>query len=196
MTVVILASGGVTRGDQKASLTNIQGYLHPYIPTLIPPITAPPSLTLFVPTGLISFSEATRFTATKHAESQTWCAANGRPQPQHLLYPRTKGFVTTVQHLRRAPHVRTVYDVAIAYQRGGRWHAAPDMWETLSLPRLSAPDGHACRFHVHVRRFLVEDLPTDDEGLAKWLERRWVEKGEWLEAKRVEWAAKGRRNDI
>jgi hypothetical protein len=94
--------------------------------------------------------------------------------------------------------VKAVYDVAIAYQRRGRWHAAPDMWETLSLPRLSAPGGggQACRFHVHVRRFLVEDLPADDEGLAGWLEKRWVEKGEWLEAKRVEWAGEERDNEM
>lgn len=47
------------------------------------------------------------------------------------------------------------------------------------------------RFHVHARRFLLEELPYDDEGLAKWLEQRWVEKGEWLEAKRLEWAREG-----
>ncbi|KAK1764703.1 1-acyl-sn-glycerol-3-phosphate acyltransferase [Phialemonium atrogriseum] len=151
------------------------------------------------PVWLISFSEATRFTPAKYAESQAWCAANSRPQPQHLLYPRTKGFVATVQHLRRAPHVRAVYDVAIAYERDGQWHIAPDMWETLSLPHLSRPaaaeGGRGFRFHVHVRRFPMEELPTDDEGLATWLEQRWVEKGEWLEAKRVEWAQENRKKE-
>ncbi|KAH8893813.1 1-acyl-sn-glycerol-3-phosphate acyltransferase [Thozetella sp. PMI_491] len=139
------------------------------------------------PTWLISFSEATRYTPKKFAESQAFCAANNKPQPQHLLYPRTKGFVTTVRHLRRAPHVKAVYVLTIAYQHGGRWHQAPDMWETLSVPRLSAPGGY--RFHVHARRYLVEDLPADDTALATWLEQRWVEKGVWLEQKRVEWAA-------
>ena len=143
------------------------------------------------PSGLISFSEATRYTASKYAESQAWCAANARPQPQHLLYPRTRGFVTTVQHLRKAPHVKAVYDLTVAYQRDGTWHEAPDMWATLSLPGLSRPadrGGQGYRFHVHARRFPIDELPADDEGLAKWLETRWVEKGEWLEGKRVEWA--------
>ncbi|KAK5655410.1 hypothetical protein OQA88_5681 [Cercophora sp. LCS_1] len=143
------------------------------------------------PTWLISFSEATRFTQKKYDESQRWCEANNRPQPQHLLYPRTKGFVTTVQHLRKAPHVKAVYDMTIAYQRGAKFLGVPSFWETLSTPNLSQGShngGKGYRFHVHARRFLIEDLPHDDEGLAKWLEERWVEKGEWLEMKRVSWA--------
>ncbi|KAK3363102.1 acyltransferase [Lasiosphaeria hispida] len=148
------------------------------------------------PTWLISFSEATRFTPEKYLESQRWCDAQGRPQPQHLLYPRTKGFVTTVQHLRAAPHIKAVYDLAIVYQRGTAFQSAPTMWETLSAPRLSPgqgkkkgkPNESGYRFHVHARRFPVEELPRDDEGLAKWLEERWIEKGRYLEDLRVKWA--------
>jgi len=143
------------------------------------------------PTWLISFSEATRFTPKKHLESKTWCADHGKPQPQHLLYPRTKGFVTTVQHLRKAPHVKAVYDMTIAYQHGEQWQRAPTMWETLSLRQISRDQregGPGYKFHVHARRFPLEELPQDDEGLAKWLEQRWIEKGEWLEEKRLEWA--------
>jgi hypothetical protein len=33
----------------------------------------------------------------------------------------------------------------------------------------------------------MEDLPATDEELAKWLETRWVEKGEWLDEKKEEW---------
>ncbi|PSR82200.1 hypothetical protein BD289DRAFT_371622 [Coniella lustricola] len=153
------------------------------------------------PTWLISFSEATRFSRSKLRESQDWCAANNRPHPgPHLLYPRTKGFVATVSHVRQAEHVKAVYDLTIAYQKknqvkdakdgkGGRggWMQAPAFWETLSVPRLSERvDGY--RFEVHVRRFPMEELPEDDEGLVKWIEKRWVEKGEWLESKRIEWA--------
>ncbi|KAK3392937.1 acyltransferase [Podospora didyma] len=143
------------------------------------------------PIWLISFSEATRFTPKKYVESQRWCAANNRPQPQHLLYPRTKGFVATVQHLRKSPHVKAVYDLTIAYQRGKQWQSAPDMWETLSVPRLSSSlhgGGKDYRFHVHARRFPLEELPQDEEELARWLEERWVEKGEWLERTRLSWA--------
>jgi hypothetical protein len=108
--------------------------------------------------------------------------------PKHLLYPRTKGFITTVQHLRKAPHVKAVYDFTIAYQHGAKFHEAPNMWETLKLPSISNDYGY--KFHVHARRFLLEDLPQTDEELAKWLEQRWVEKGEWLDEKKKEWSVK------
>ncbi|KAI1473436.1 hypothetical protein K445DRAFT_24168 [Daldinia sp. EC12] len=139
------------------------------------------------PMWLISFSEATRFTPKKYTESAVWCKQNNRPQPLHLLYPRTKGFVTTVQQLRTAPHVKAVYDFTIAYQHKNMFHAAPNMWETLRLPGLSDYQGY--RFHVHVRRFPLEELPYKDEELAKWLEHRWVEKGQWLDALKTEWAS-------
>ncbi|KAI0175635.1 1-acyl-sn-glycerol-3-phosphate acyltransferase [Hypoxylon sp. FL1284] len=140
------------------------------------------------PIWLISFSEATRFTPNKYHESKIWCKQNGRPQPLHLLYPRTKGFVTTVQHLRKAPHVKAVYDFAIAYQHKGTFHVAPSMWDTLRLPRISESQGY--KFHVHVRRYPLEELPHTDEELAKWLEQRWVDKGEYLDSLKGEWAAK------
>ncbi|CCF43742.1 acyltransferase [Colletotrichum higginsianum] len=139
------------------------------------------------PTWLISFSEATRFTQKKYEQSIVWCKESGRPQPKHLLYPRTKGFITTVQHLRKATHVKAVYDVTIAYQRGSEFLVAPSMWDTLSVPGLSSRLGY--KFHVHVRRFPLETLPQDDEKLAKWLENLWVEKGEWLDLKKAEWAS-------
>ena len=142
-------------------------------------------------TGLISFSEATRYTPQKYRESAAWCEANDRPQPRHLLYPRTKGFIATVQHLRKATHVKAVYDLTIAYQRGSVFQSPPAFWDTLSVPGLSTgPKPY--RFHVHARRFPLADLPASDVELAKWLEQRWVDKGEWLEAKRAEWAAETR----
>ncbi|KAI1872667.1 hypothetical protein JX265_005547 [Neoarthrinium moseri] len=139
------------------------------------------------PTWLISFSEATRFTPQKYEETKVWCTQNDRPVPKHLLYPRTKGFITTVQHLRKAPHVKAVYDLTIAYQHGDEFHEAPNMWETLKLSDISSQHGY--KFHVHARRFPLEELPHTDEELAKWLECRWVEKGEWLDRKKKEWSA-------
>lgn len=138
------------------------------------------------PTWLVNFSEATRYTPEKYAQSQVWCNEASRPQPMHLLYPRTKGFVTTVQQLRKAPHVNAVYDFTIAYQGPGKeWQSPPSMWDTLSVPDLSEKVGY--RFCVDVRRFEIQDLPFEDEELAEWLETRWIDKGKWLEQKRLSW---------
>lgn len=141
------------------------------------------------PTWLISYSEGTRFTKRKYDESLDFCKTGGRRQPMHLLYPRTKGFITTVQHLRKAPHVKAVYDFTIAYQHQGSFQKAPSIWETLSAPEISDQSGY--KFHVRARRFPIDSLPTKDEDLATWLEQLWIEKGEWLEEQRQEWALDG-----
>lgn len=97
----------------------------------------------------------------------------------HLLYPRTKGFVTTVQCLRHTPHIKAVYDITIGYQRNGKFFEAPTWWDSVSLAGLSRKHGY--KFYAHVRRFPMEDLPANDVELAKWLEKVWIEKGEWLD---------------
>lgn len=138
------------------------------------------------PTWLISFSEATRYTPKKAEAARVWCKENDRPMPKHLLYPRTKGFVTTVQHLRKAKHIVAVYDMTIAYQHKHKFLEAPTIWESLSCPDLSGKRGY--RFHVDIKRIPLVDLPETDAELAKWLETRWMKKGEFLEGKREEWS--------
>lgn len=109
--------------------------------------------------------------------------------PKHLLYPRVKGFVTTVKHLRKAKHVKAVYNIAIAYSHNNKFLEAPDMWDTLKLPNLT--EDHGYKFEVNVRRYELSSLPESDVELAQWLEDRWMEKGEWLEEKRNVWAREG-----
>ena len=135
---------------------------------------------------MISFSEATRFTPEKYEETRVWCKEHGHPLPKYLLYPRTKGFVSTVQHLRQAEHVKAVYDICIAYQHRDIFMAAPDMLHTFILGKLT--ERHRYRFHAHVRRFELRDLPETDVELAKWLEQRWLEKGEWLAEQKERWS--------
>lgn len=118
-----------------------------------------------------------------------WCKETGHPQPKHLLYPRTKGFVATVQRLREASHITAVYDLTLCYQRGHLFQQPPSMWESLSMPGLSSHLGY--RFHLHAQRFPLESLPEKDEELALWLEHRWVEKGDWLGAQRQNQAQDG-----
>jgi hypothetical protein len=83
-----------------------------------------------------------------------------------VLVPRTKGFVASVAGLRR--HATAIYDVTIGYERG-----VPTLWQYIK--------GFAPRAHLHVRRFPIADLPTDDAGLATWLQQRFQEKDSLLE---------------
>ncbi|KAM3416027.1 hypothetical protein BST61_g9514 [Cercospora zeina] len=141
-----------------------------------------------LPIWLISFSEATRYTSAKRIAAEKWCEANGRKKlGKHVLYPRTKGFVACVTRLRTTRHVRAVYDVTIAYAyhppgAGAKreFQRPPTFWQTLSQPKL----GRQSTMYVHVTRHAIEDLPHSDAELARWLEERWVEKGERLESLR------------
>ncbi|GAB7347920.1 hypothetical protein MBLNU459_g5436t2 [Dothideomycetes sp. NU459] len=125
------------------------------------------------PMWLISYSEATRYTPEKHAQAVQWCQANGKPVPQHTLYPRTKGFVSTVQHLRESSHVKAVYDITIAYADDRIFMSPPSFFETIYHSNLKS----RYRLHAHVRRFELESLPESSNDLAQWLEERWMEKG-------------------
>jgi hypothetical protein len=82
--------------------------------------------------------------------------------------------------------VKAVYDITIAYGHYDKFLNAPTMWESLSCGELSGKRGY--KFHVDVKRILLEDLPETDVALSKWLEARWIAKGEFLESKRLEWS--------
>ncbi|KAI6839558.1 hypothetical protein KC327_g1549 [Hortaea werneckii] len=130
------------------------------------------------PIWLVAYSEATRYTMQKRIETEEWCKANGKRLGHHLLYPRTKGFIASVQKLRTTPHVTAVYDVTLAYAQNDKiFQKPPTFGQTIFLPRLS----DQWRFYVHVDRHLLADLPKSDEELSLWLEDRWVRKGEHLE---------------
>jgi hypothetical protein len=82
--------------------------------------------------------------------------------------------------------MKAVYDMTIAYEHNHKFLEAPTIWESLANGDLSGKKGY--KFHVHVRRYILADLPETEAELAKWLETRWIEKGEYLEEKREEWA--------
>lgn len=129
--------------------------------------------------GLVSYSEATRYTKSKRLEAEAWCKANEKRMPQHTLYPRTKGFIACVQNLRSTSHVKAVYDCTVAYanKNGNIFQQPPTFAQSIMLPRLD----ENWRFFVHVERHPIEELPKSDEEIAQWLEDRWVEKGDRLD---------------
>jgi 1-acyl-sn-glycerol-3-phosphate acyltransferase len=136
------------------------------------------------PVWLISYPEGTRMTPSKLAESRAFCIKRGVPPFTHVLAPRTKGFVATVQGLRRS-HVKCVMDLTLVYQRfvldvdGNtkveEWQQAPSMWRVHT--HSVHPEYH---FHVHIRRWRMDELPEGEEELADWLQARWREKDDML----------------
>jgi 1-acyl-sn-glycerol-3-phosphate acyltransferase len=119
-----------------------------------------------VPLWLISFVEGTRIRSAKVASSRSYANEHGLKPLEHVLIPRTKGFVATVTGLR--DHVDAVYDITIGYEQG-----VPTLWQYIK--------GYARVAHFHVRRYPIEQLPSDDEALSRWLMQIFEEKDALLE---------------
>ena len=43
------------------------------------------------------------------------------------------------------------------------------------------------KFHVHVKRYMIADLPADDEKLNEWVVQKYVEKDAFLEQMKENW---------
>lgn len=142
---------------------------------------------LKLPIWLVTYCEGTRFTQKKCAESQQFCRARGKKQLDHVLYPRHKGFFTTLSQFRDS-HVKHVYDMTLVYRHEtGKMQRAPTPVETHSYGDLSLH----YKFHLHVRRFAIADIPQDEDSVTEWLETRWQEKDRVLESMAREWTSAG-----
>jgi lysocardiolipin and lysophospholipid acyltransferase len=116
---------------------------------------------LRIPIWLISFVEGTRITSEKLRRSQEFQHTLGIAPFRHVLYPRTKGFIASVQGLRA--HLDAVYDATLAYP--GRVPSLADV----SLGRVRS-------FHLHLKRHPMTSLPVGEAELSAWLVDRFREK--------------------
>jgi 1-acyl-sn-glycerol-3-phosphate acyltransferase len=114
-----------------------------------------------VPLWLMMFTEGTRVRPQKIARSREYAEKHGMKPLEHVLVPRTKGFVASVQSLRG--HVDAVYDLTVGYVGG-----VPTLWQWIK--------GYVRKVHLDVRRFAVDTMPEDGEALSDWLIKRFEEK--------------------
>ncbi|MEM9114826.1 MAG: lysophospholipid acyltransferase family protein [Myxococcota bacterium] len=129
-----------------------------------------------IPICLVSFLEGTRKTPKKHAAARAFAESRGLPVTEHVMVPRTKGFVATMQGLRA--HIDSVQDLTIAYPEG-----VPGLVDCFA--------GKPRRIDIHVRRYPVSELPTDEEELTRWTYERFQEKDALLQAHREQGAFPG-----
>lgn len=120
-----------------------------------------------IPLWVISFSEGTRRTPDKAQASRSYADQCGLPPTDHVMIPRTKGFVATVHGLRS--HCEAVYDVTIGYPG-----FVTSLWGMTC--------GQSRRFEIDIRRYPMAELPEDDPGLSAWLFERFREKDRRLAA--------------
>jgi 1-acyl-sn-glycerol-3-phosphate acyltransferase len=119
-----------------------------------------------IPVWLVSFAEGTRSTPGKLRANAEWAAERGLEPTRHVLIPRTKGFVATIEGL--GGYLDAVYDVTIGYEGG-----VPTLWQYIT--------GSVKQIHVHVRRFPIASLPRLEHELRDWLLACYREKDQLLE---------------
>jgi len=123
---------------------------------------------------LVSFLEGHRFDARKYEESQVYAKNSNLPMLQHLLLPRPKGFIATIHALRQS-HVKYVYNVTLGYYHSQRGFGnCPSLWDIL-LGRLDE-----FRFHAHIDKLPIVEIPASEEGATRWLYDTWSEKDKLL----------------
>ncbi|KAH6772807.1 lysophosphatidyl acyltransferase 2 [Perilla frutescens var. hirtella] len=120
------------------------------------------------PFWLALFVEGTRFTQAKLVAAQEYASSTGLPVPRNVLIPRTKGFVTSVSHMRS--FVPAIYDATIAIPRNS---PAPTMLRLFK--------GQSSVVHVHLKRHLMRDLPETDDDVAQWCKNAFVAKDALLD---------------
>ena len=117
---------------------------------------------------MLLFPEGGDFTPRTKAKSDKFADDNGLPHLQYCFYPRTTGFVYTINAMRDAG-LDAIYDMTIAY---------PDM-----LPKDPVDVGNGVmprEVHYHIIKYNNEDVPEAKEELSQWLKDRWTEKEERL----------------
>jgi lysocardiolipin and lysophospholipid acyltransferase len=110
------------------------------------------------------FPEGTRAAPGKIAESQAYARKQGLPVLEHVLLPRKRGFVSTVQNLRDSADA--VYDITIQ-------HPCPGV---LACITGAFREGESREVHIEVKRHAMDTLPLKDEELGNWCLERFVEK--------------------
>ena len=114
-----------------------------------------------IPLFLVSFLEGTRLTQSKQKRARVFAEERGLHIPEHTLVPRTKGFVATMHGLRN--HLDAVYDVTLGYPDG-----VPSLFDCfVAQPK---------RIEVHVTRYPIDLISTDEDAMEEWVFERYVEK--------------------
>lgn len=124
---------------------------------------------------LVSYLEGTRITKQKLERSQSFSKKRDLRPLRHILQPRTKGFVSSVQELRSV--ASCVYDVTIGYNVDGDLSPVPKFMEVLLTPCFTRERV----VHVHQRRIPISQLPAEEEALKLWTYKLYEQKDDLLE---------------
>lgn len=122
------------------------------------------------PFWVFLFPEGTRVTAAKLKASTQWAQERNLTPTKHVLIPRPKGFLAARSGLDAK--LNAIYDATVYYG-----NSVPTMTEIIR--------GDHDRVVIQTRRTPVSALPTDQEGLRRWLSETFQRKDQILENYRL-----------
>ncbi|RUO95839.1 hypothetical protein BC936DRAFT_143117 [Jimgerdemannia flammicorona] len=129
------------------------------------------SATKSQPLWLIVFPEGTVISESNRKKSKSFAEKNDLTDLTYSLLPRSTGLNLCTTTL--TPSVDYVYDLTIGYD-GIKPGEIPE--KVYTLRRIYFQGMYPKRVHVHLRRFPLASLPTEDAAYATWLRDRWAEK--------------------
>jgi len=119
------------------------------------------------PFWLLIFPEGHRMDPSKLAASLAFAKKKDLPQLKNVMLPRVKGFSSSF--LQICDSLDAVYDLTLVYNK------TPDyFWKLFS-------GAQQLECHMLVRRFPINSMPKDEQGLSEWLFKLFVEKETLLE---------------
>ena len=130
------------------------------------------------PMWLLIFPEGTNLSANERAKSAAFCEKTGKKDMRYQVLPRPAGLHLLLQELKAT--VPYLYDCTIGYAPipPGKFGA-----ELYGLRTVYIQGNPPESVHMHWRRFATRDIPIESkEALQVWLEARWQEKDDLLDA--------------
>lgn len=122
------------------------------------------------PLQLLIFPEGTDLSISNKAKSQQFAKDNQLQVYNHVLHPRTKGFIKCMEELCKDNYLQSVVDITVAYTGN-----IPQNERDIAAGRW--PD----EIHFDVKMFSVDELPINDEHqMEYWLQERWKVKEDIL----------------
>eukprot|EP00316_Scyphosphaera_apsteinii_P016347 CAMPEP_0119302046 /NCGR_PEP_ID=MMETSP1333-20130426/3720_1 /TAXON_ID=418940 /ORGANISM="Scyphosphaera apsteinii, Strain RCC1455" /LENGTH=375 /DNA_ID=CAMNT_0007304283 /DNA_START=57 /DNA_END=1184 /DNA_ORIENTATION=+ len=139
------------------------------------------TLRISEPVRLVLFPEGTDLSPTNLHKSHQFSDANNLPRFQHVLQPRSAGFIECLTAL--GPKLDAVYDCTLSYLPNEADELAKERPSELSLVRGHFPR----RVVLQLRRIPAAELSglNSDDEVRDWLQARWVAKEKALEEQLV-----------
>ncbi|XP_023319759.1 lysocardiolipin acyltransferase 1 isoform X2 [Eurytemora carolleeae] len=119
---------------------------------------------------ILLFPEGTNLSQSSAKKSDEYAVKNNLNKYNHVLHPRTSGFVHIAHGLRERNLLSSIYSLTIAY---------PD---TVPKTEVGLLKGNLPRqVHVHIVRYPLDQVPSTFVGLEKWIQEVWRDKEKLLE---------------